>query len=62
MQPIIGQKEIIYLRIYKGLSYEEISVIMEIDHQVVRNLLCQALKTFRKLIIPVAILFTVFNS
>lgn len=44
------QKEIIYLRIYKGLSYEEISEIMQINYQVVRNLLCQALKTFRKLI------------
>lgn len=44
------QKEIIYLKIYKGLSYEEISLIMDINYQVVRNLLCQALKTFRKLI------------
>ena len=44
----VRQKEIIYLRIYKGLSYEEISVIMELNYQVVRNLLCQALKNFRK--------------
>ncbi|HEY0066553.1 MAG TPA: sigma-70 family RNA polymerase sigma factor [Flavisolibacter sp.] len=43
------QKEIIYLKLYKGLSYEEVSEIMEINYQVVRNLLCQALKTFRKL-------------
>jgi RNA polymerase sigma factor (sigma-70 family) len=49
------QKEIIYLRIYKGLSYEEISEIMQINYQVVRNLLCQALKTFRKLITLVAV-------
>ena len=56
------QKEIIYLRIYKGLSYEEISEIMQINYQVVRNLLCQALKTFRKLIIPAALLFIVLNS
>ena len=56
------QKEIIYLKIYKGLSYEEISEIMEINYQVVRNLLCQALKTFRKLIIPAAFLFTVLNN
>jgi len=45
------QKEVIYLKIYKGLSYEEVSEIMQINYQVVRNLLCQALKTFRKLII-----------
>jgi RNA polymerase sigma factor (sigma-70 family) len=56
------QKEIIYLRIYKGLSYEEISEIMQINYQVVRNLLCQALKNFRKLIIPLTFLFTVLNQ
>ena len=31
------------------LSYEEVSEIMQINYQVVRNLLCQALKTFRKI-------------
>ncbi len=41
------QKEIIYLKIYKGLSYDEISELMNIKYQVVRNLLCQALKTMR---------------
>lgn len=50
------QKEIIYLKIYKGLSYEEVSDIMQINYQVVRNLLCQALKTFRKIIVPILIL------
>jgi len=45
------QKEIIYLKIYKGLNYEEISEVMSINYQVVRNLLCQALKTFKKLYI-----------
>lgn len=56
------QKEIIYLRIYKGLSYEEISEIMQINYQVVRNLFSQALKTFRKLIIPATIMLTVLNN
>jgi RNA polymerase sigma factor (sigma-70 family) len=56
------QKEIIYLKIYKGLSYEEVSEIMEINYQVVRNLLCQALKTFRKLIVPIALLLAGLNS
>jgi RNA polymerase sigma factor (sigma-70 family) len=42
------QKEVIYLKIYKELSYDEISEIMGINYQVVRNLLCQALKSFRK--------------
>ncbi|MGZ3846904.1 MAG: RNA polymerase sigma factor, partial [Flavisolibacter sp.] len=44
------QKEIIYLRIYKGLSFEEIGQIMQLNYQVVRNLLSQALKSFRKII------------
>ena len=52
------QKEIIYLKIYKGLDYDEISEIMKINYQVVRNLLCQALKTFRKLVIPFLALLT----
>ena len=45
------QKEVIYLKIYKGLSYEEVSEVMQINYQVVRNLLCQALKTFRQLVV-----------
>lgn len=43
------QKEIIYLKIYKGLSYEEISYLMQINYSVARNLLSQALKSLRKL-------------
>ena len=39
----------------KGMSYEEVSEIMQINYQVVRNLLCQALKTFRKLITPLVL-------
>ena len=51
------QKEVIYLKIYKGLSYEEVSEIMQLNYQVTRNLLCQALKTIRKLLVPLLILF-----
>jgi RNA polymerase sigma factor (sigma-70 family) len=43
------QKEVIYLKIYKGLSYEEVSVVMQLNYQVVRNLLYTALKAFKKL-------------
>lgn len=43
------QKEVIYLKIYKGLSYDEVGEIMGINYQVVRNLLCTALKAFKKL-------------
>jgi RNA polymerase sigma factor (sigma-70 family) len=41
------QKEVIYLKIYKGLDYDEVSAVMNLNYQVVRNLLCQALKSFR---------------
>jgi RNA polymerase sigma factor (sigma-70 family) len=43
------QKEIIYLKIQQGLSYEEISDVMHLNYQVCRNLFSQALKSLRKL-------------
>jgi RNA polymerase sigma factor (sigma-70 family) len=43
------QKEVIYLKIYKGLSYEEVGEVMQLSYQVVRNLLYTALKAFKKL-------------
>ena len=44
------QKEIIYLRIYQGLGYEEISEVMGINYQVARNLFSQSIKSLRKLL------------
>ena len=44
------QKEIIYLKFYQNLSYEEVSDIMNINYQVARNLLSQAIKTMKKLL------------
>lgn len=41
------QKEIIYLRIYQGLGYEEISEVMNINYQVARNLFYQSVKSLR---------------
>jgi RNA polymerase sigma-70 factor (ECF subfamily) len=43
------QKEIVYLKIYKGLSYDEISEVMDINYQVARNLFYQSLKSLRQL-------------
>ena len=43
------QKEVIYLRIYKGLSFDEVGEVMQLNYQVVRNLLYTALKAFKKL-------------
>lgn len=53
------QKEVIYLKIYKGLSYEEVSDVMQLNYQVVRNLLCTALKAFKKLcaLLAVSLIF-----
>ena len=50
------QKEVIYLKIYKGLSYEEVGDVMQLNYQVVRNLLYTALKAFRKLCAPIVTL------
>lgn len=44
------QKEIIYLKFYQNLSYEEVSEIMNINYQVARNLLHQAIKSMRKIL------------
>lgn len=43
----VRQKEIIYLRIYQGLGYEEISEVMNINYQVARNLFYQSVKSLR---------------
>jgi RNA polymerase sigma factor (sigma-70 family) len=44
------QKEIVYLKIYQSLSYEEISEVMGINYQVARNLFYQAIKSLRQLL------------
>jgi RNA polymerase sigma-70 factor (ECF subfamily) len=42
------QKEIVYLKYYQNLSYDEICDIMNINYQVARNLLYQAIKSLKK--------------
>jgi RNA polymerase sigma factor (sigma-70 family) len=44
------QREIIYLKIYQGLNYEEISEVMNINYQAARNLFYQAIKSLRQLL------------
>jgi len=44
------QKEIIYLKFYLNLSYEEVSEIMQINYQAARNLIYQAIKVMKKAI------------
>lgn len=50
------QREVIYLKIFQELSYEEVSDIMNINYQVCRNLMSQAIKTLRKLLVIFAVL------
>ena len=45
------QKEIVYLKLYQGLSYEELSEVMQINYQASRNLFYQAVKSLRKLLV-----------
>lgn len=45
------QKEIVYLKFYQNLGYEEISDIMNINYQVARNLLYQAVKAMKKILL-----------
>ena len=44
------QKEVIYLKFYQELEYEEIGQIMNINYQATRNLMYQAVKSLRKLL------------
>ncbi|HEV2480410.1 MAG TPA: sigma-70 family RNA polymerase sigma factor [Puia sp.] len=52
------QKEIIYLKYYQNLGYDEVSEIMNINYQVARNLLCQAIRSLKsRLTGPLQIIF-----
>ena len=42
------QREIMYLRFYENLNFDEISAIMQINKQSVHNLLQKAYRNFRK--------------
>lgn len=54
------QKEIIYLKFYQNLRYEEISEIMNINYQVARNLLHQAVKAMKKILLTSRCLVSFF--
>ncbi len=52
------QKEIIYLKFYQDLSYEEVSEIMQISYQAARNLIYNSLKMIKNLVAFLLIFFT----
>ena len=53
------QREVIYLKIFHELSYEEVSDIMNINYQVCRNLMSQAIKALRKILVIITVLATI---
>lgn len=44
------QKEIIYLKYYMNLSYEEVSEVMNINYQAARNLVYQSIKVLKNVL------------
>lgn len=54
------QKEIIYLRFYEGLSYEEIESIVQINYQTIRNCVYEAIKVLKKDLLAVSL--TIFHG
>ena len=46
----IRQKEIVYLKVYQNMEYDDICEVMGINYQVARNLFSQSIKSLRKLI------------
>jgi RNA polymerase sigma factor (sigma-70 family) len=58
------QREIIYLKYYLNLGYEEICDIMNIQYQVARNQISQAIKTLKQIVGGSALswLLFLFNS
>ena len=53
------QREIVYLKFFHGLSYEEVEHIMDINYQVARNLLYQAIKSLKRILAYSGVLLTV---
>ena len=55
------QREIIYLKYYLNLSYEEICDIMQIQYQVARNQISQAIKTLKQIVGGGLLSWLIFN-
>jgi RNA polymerase sigma factor (sigma-70 family) len=54
------QKEIVYLKYFQNLSYEEIGEVMNINYQVARNLLYQSIKSLKTMLAGLFIYFLLF--
>ncbi|MEM1123105.1 MAG: sigma-70 family RNA polymerase sigma factor, partial [Bacteroidota bacterium] len=54
------QKEAVYLKYISGMDYEDISEIMDLNYQSVRNLVSAALKKMKGILVPTLLLFYYF--
>ncbi len=54
------QREVIYLKFFQEMSYEEIASVMEISYQSARNLVYAALKAIKKHMVLIKLLFLLF--
>ncbi len=50
------QSEIIFLRFYEGLSYEEIETVVQINYQTIRNCVYEAIKVLKKELLAVSLI------
>lgn len=49
------QREIIYLRFYEGLSYDEIEAIVHVNYQTIRNCVYEAIKVLKRDLLSLSI-------
>lgn len=57
------QREVLFLRYYEGLTYEEISEVMDLQYQSIRNLVSRALKKLKaRLPMYIGIIFFILNG
>ena len=50
------QKEVIYLKYYNGMSYEDIGSIMDLNYQSARNLASRAIKQLQKALLTIILI------
>lgn len=46
------QREVLYLKFYEGMSYEEIEQVMSVSYQTSRNYVYQALQSLKEILTP----------
>ncbi len=54
------QREVIYLKYFQEMSYDEIASVMEISYQSARNLVYAALQVMKKHMVLIKVLFLLF--